>query len=96
MHHFLKNRTINISCRRVQEGDGVFMDYQVYDGSNKLDSSFDNGRQYSFTVGSGAVIKQVDKAIREMCVGEQRKISLPYKFGETFPMSLCKCLNQEI
>ncbi|XP_078575771.1 peptidyl-prolyl cis-trans isomerase FKBP9-like [Branchiostoma floridae x Branchiostoma japonicum] len=60
--------------------DGFFLRYH-YNGTfpdgKKFDSSHDRGNTFDFTLGKGEVIKGMDQALRGMCAGEKRKITIP-------------------
>ncbi|KAI8509242.1 Peptidyl-prolyl cis-trans isomerase fkbp9 [Branchiostoma belcheri] len=60
--------------------EGFFLRYH-YNGTfpdgKKFDSSHDRGNTFDFTLGKGEVIKGMDQALRGMCAGEKRKITIP-------------------
>lgn len=49
----------------------------LHTNGNKFDSSFDRNRPLDFTLGIGQVIKGWDKGLEGMCVGEERKLTIP-------------------
>ncbi|SPO30818.1 related to FPR2 - FK506/rapamycin-binding protein of the ER [Ustilago trichophora] len=63
---------------KSQAGDLLAMHYTgtLADGT-KFDSSLDRGTPFEFTLGIGQVIKGWDKGLRDMCVGEKRKLKIP-------------------
>lgn len=50
------------------------------DGS-EFDSSYSRSQPLTFTVGQGQVIKGWDEGLLDMCVGDQRKLTIPPEFG---------------
>lgn len=67
---------------KSQAGDLLAMHYTgtLADGK-KFDSSLDRGQPFEFTLGIGQVIKGWDKGLRDMCVGEKRKLKIPPSEG---------------
>ncbi|CDS01564.1 related to FPR2-FK506/rapamycin-binding protein of the ER [Sporisorium scitamineum] len=67
---------------KSQAGDLLAMHYTgtLADGK-KFDSSLDRGQPFEFTLGVGQVIKGWDKGLRDMCVGEKRKLKIPPSDG---------------
>ncbi|KAI3624174.1 peptidylprolyl isomerase [Malassezia furfur] len=67
---------------RSQRGDELVMHYtgKLWDGT-KFDSSLDRGQPFSFTLGIGQVIRGWDEGLREMCIGEKRRLLLPPHFA---------------
>eukprot|EP00124_Ichthyophonus_hoferi_P001024 Ihof_evm5s46 gene=Ihof_evmTU5s46 len=49
-----------------------------------FDTSLKRGEPFSFTLGNGQVIKGWEKGIPGICVGEKRKLKIPYQeaYGE--------------
>ena len=48
---------------------------------NKFDSSKDRGQPFSFTLGTGGVIKGWDEGVQGMKVGGKRKLTIPAQLG---------------
>lgn len=48
---------------------------------DKFDSSKDHGQPFTFTLGAGQVISGWDKGVRDMKVGEQRRLVIPAEFA---------------
>jgi hypothetical protein len=69
------------SChRQTQNGDDIRVDYtgRLQSDGTVFDSSKKPGREpFEFTLGSGQVIPGWDEGLRDMCVGESRKLTIP-------------------
>ncbi|KAK9730168.1 EF-hand domain pair [Popillia japonica] len=64
---------------KSKEGDMLTMHYEgvLRDGGTKFDSSFDRDQPFTFQLGVGQVIKGWDQGLKDMCVGEKRKLTIP-------------------
>merc|ERR1719476_428101 len=64
--------------RKSKNGDKLSMHYSGYflDGTS-FDSSYNRGKPFAFTLGAGEVIKGWDQGLNDMCIGEQRKLTIP-------------------
>ncbi len=51
---------------------------------NKFDSSVDRGQKFTFTIGAKQVIKGWEDGLKNMKIGEKRKLTIPYSlaYGE--------------
>ncbi|KAI9682011.1 MAG: Peptidyl-prolyl cis-trans isomerase fpr2 [Caeruleum heppii] len=82
--HVTVEVTQAVDCdRKSQKGDSIEVHYRgtlAADGS-EFDASYNRGQPLSFTVGQGQVIKGWDDNLLDMCPGEQRKLTIPPKFG---------------
>ncbi|WFD28566.1 peptidylprolyl isomerase [Malassezia nana] len=67
---------------KSRDGQKLYMHYTGYlwDGT-KFDSSLDRGQPFAFTLGEGMVIKGWDMGLRDMCVGEKRRLQIPPELG---------------
>ena len=74
---------IEFYFRRTQDKDYVHKHYSVYTKSNSkmVDSSIERRSEYHFTIGAGEVIQGMDIGIRDMCVGEMRRLYMPPHLG---------------
>lgn len=62
----------------AQNGDGVTVNYVgTLQNGTKFDSSIDRGQPFSFTLGSGQVIRGWDIGVLGMKIGEERKLTIP-------------------
>ena len=63
-------------------GEVVSVHYVVYllDGT-KIDSSYDRGEPFRFTLGKGEVIKGWDEGIAALNIGTKAWLYIPYKLG---------------
>ncbi|CAD6567501.1 MAG: FKBP-type peptidyl-prolyl cis-trans isomerase [Cyphobasidiales sp. Tagirdzhanova-0007] len=66
----------------TQNGDILSMHYSGYllDGK-KFDSSRDRNSPFDFTIGKNQVIQGWEKGLLDMCIGEQRKLTIPPELG---------------
>ncbi|XP_068599125.1 peptidyl-prolyl cis-trans isomerase FKBP2 [Brachionichthys hirsutus] len=67
---------------RSRKGDVLSMHYtgKLEDGT-EFDSSLTHNRPFTFTLGTGQVIKGWDQGLLGMCVGEKRKLVIPSDLG---------------
>jgi len=67
---------------RSRKGDVLSMHYtgKLEDGT-EFDSSIPRGQPFTFTLGTGQVIKGWDQGLLNMCEGEKRKLSIPPDMG---------------
>ncbi|KAH8232622.1 hypothetical protein KR032_010644 [Drosophila birchii] len=71
------------NCKRqAKNGDLVHVHYKgTLDDGTEFDTSYKRGTPFSFTLGARQVIKGWDQGILGMCVGEQRKLTVPPELG---------------
>ncbi|KAK3811994.1 MAG: FK506-binding protein 2B [Benniella sp.] len=71
-------------CKTLsKEGDTLSMHYTgtLHKTGAKFDSSLDRNQVFDFTLGHRQVIKGWDQGLKDMCVGEKRKLIIPPSFG---------------
>eukprot|EP01098_Paradermamoeba_levis_P007146 TRINITY_DN2965_c0_g1_i2.p1 TRINITY_DN2965_c0_g1~~TRINITY_DN2965_c0_g1_i2.p1 ORF type:complete len:133 (+),score=31.11 TRINITY_DN2965_c0_g1_i2:113-511(+) len=72
--------------RKTKPGDSLSIHYTgtLTDGT-QFDSSVPRNQPFTFTLGAGQVIKGWDQGLVGMCVGEKRKLTIPYElaYGES-------------
>mgnify|MGYP006165838709 CR=1 FL=1 len=73
----------SVCDRRAQEGDVLTCHYTgvTLVGGVKFDSSLDRGEALVFTLGQERVVKGWDQGLVGMCVGEQRRLTIPSGVG---------------
>lgn len=79
----VKKRVDPELCKiKSRKGDTLSMHYtgKLEDGT-EFDSSIPRGQPFSFTLGTGQVIKGWDQGLLGMCEGEKRKLSIPPDMG---------------
>ena len=66
----------------AEVGDTVTVDYvgRLLDGT-QFDSSYDRGVPFTFTAGSGRVIRGWDEGVPGMRVGGQRRLTIPHQLA---------------
>ena len=80
-----KYRTLkegNDNLRPAQNGDNLRVQYiGTFTNGKQFDSSYQNGRPFSFTLGGGQVIQGWDQGVVGMLVGERRELIIPSRLG---------------
>lgn len=68
--------------RRSKKGDLLSVHYKgtLLDGK-EFDSSHGRGEPFRFQIGVGQVVKGWEEGLLDMCVGEQRKLTVPPELG---------------
>ncbi|KZO92542.1 hypothetical protein CALVIDRAFT_540813 [Calocera viscosa TUFC12733] len=68
---------------KSQNGDLMSMHYTgtLASNGNKFDSSRDRNRPFEFTLGQGRVIRGWEEGLKEMCIGERRRLTIPAHMG---------------
>ncbi|KAK6305463.1 peptidyl-prolyl cis-trans isomerase FKBP2-like [Coregonus clupeaformis] len=77
----IKKRVDNCSIKS-RKGDVLNMHYtgKLEDGT-EFDSSIPRNQPFTFTLGTGQVIKGWDQGLLGMCEGEKRKLVIPSELG---------------
>jgi len=79
-------KTREVDCdRKTKDGDQLTMHYRgTLEDGTQFDASYDRNQPFSFQLGAGRVIKGWDEGLKDMCVGEARKLIIPYDkaYGE--------------
>uniref|UniRef100_A0A673ZG54 peptidylprolyl isomerase n=1 Tax=Salmo trutta TaxID=8032 RepID=A0A673ZG54_SALTR len=80
----IKKRVDNCPIKS-RKGDVLNMHYtgKLEDGT-EFDSSIPRNQPFTFTLGTGQVIKGWDQGLLGMCEGEKRKLVIPSELGERF------------
>ena len=70
--------------RKSKEGDLLSMHYtgRLEKDGSIFDSSHNRGQTFDFTLGRGMVIQGWEQGLKDMCVGEKRKLRVPAHLGE--------------
>lgn len=70
--------TPEVCTTKSKNGDMLTMHYKgtLQDGT-AFDSSYDRDQPFTFQLGVGQVIKGWDQGLKDMCVGEKRKLTIP-------------------
>jgi len=80
----IKKRVAAEDCPiKSRKGDRLKMHYTgtLKEDGSQFDSSIPRGDPFSFTLGSGQVIKGWDQGLVGMCEGEKRKLIIPSDMG---------------
>ncbi|KAI8139132.1 hypothetical protein BJV82DRAFT_628303 [Fennellomyces sp. T-0311] len=80
----VKKRIPDEECTaRSRDGDVLSMHYTgtLFDTGAKFDSSVDRNQPLEFSLGTGQVIKGWDQGLKNMCVGEKRRLVIPPEWG---------------
>ncbi|SAL95870.1 hypothetical protein [Absidia glauca] len=80
----VKHRVPEEECtKRSHDGDTLSMHYTgtLYDTGAKFDSSLDRNEPLQFTLGTGQVIQGWDQGLKNMCIGEKRRLKIPPSLG---------------
>ena len=78
------NKIDESECKiKSQNGDTLSMHYTgtLYKDDSKFDSSRDRNRPFTFKLGAGRVIKGWDQGLKDMCIGEKRRLTIPSDLG---------------
>lgn len=69
--------------RKSKDGDLLAMHYtgRLEKDGSVFDSSHNRGQTFDFTMGRGMVIQGWEQGLKDMCVGEKRKLRVPAHLG---------------
>lgn len=83
VHGILSRIEILIFSISIQEGDNIIVNYRgtLESTGEQFDSSYDRSQPFNFQLGAGRVIKGWDLGLLDMCIGEERKLIIPYQLG---------------
>ncbi|KAJ9648716.1 hypothetical protein H2201_004687 [Coniosporium apollinis] len=76
--------TLPVGCsRRTHNGDKVSVHYRgtLQSDGSEFDASYNRGDPFSFVLGKGQVIKGWDQGLLDMCIGEERRLTIPPALG---------------
>lgn len=70
--------------RKSKDGDLLAMHYtgRLEKDGSVFDSSHNRGHTFDFTMGRGMVIQGWEQGLKDMCVGEKRKLRVPAHLGK--------------
>ncbi|KAI5844539.1 hypothetical protein DFP73DRAFT_549677 [Morchella snyderi] len=75
-----------IECvRKTKTGDTIQVHYRgTLEDGTEFDASYNRGQPFVFQLGQGRVIKGWDQGLLDMCIGDERKLTIPYDlaYGE--------------
>ncbi|KAH0610343.1 uncharacterized protein H6S33_011870 [Morchella sextelata] len=75
-----------IECvRKTKAGDTIQVHYRgTLEDGTEFDASYNRGQPFVFQLGQGRVIKGWDQGLLDMCIGDERKLTIPYDlaYGE--------------
>ncbi|RPB21594.1 putative FKBP-type peptidyl-prolyl isomerase [Terfezia boudieri ATCC MYA-4762] len=77
-------KTLEIPCeRKTRKGYTIEVHYRgtLESDGTQFDASYDRGQPFKFTLGQGRVIKGWDEGLLDMCIGEKRKLTIPYQYA---------------
>lgn len=69
-----------VSCTRpTQPGDKITVHYRgtLQSDGTEFDASYNRNKPFTFTLGSGQVISGWDEGLKDMCPGEERRLTIP-------------------
>ncbi|XP_068678232.1 uncharacterized protein [Montipora capricornis] len=69
--------------RKSKDGDLLAMHYtgRLEKDGSVFDSSHNRGQTFDFTLGKGMVIQGWEQGLKDMCVGEKRRLRVPAHLG---------------
>ncbi|ORZ25402.1 FK506-binding protein 2B [Absidia repens] len=72
-----------LCTQKSRDGDKLYMHYTgtLYDTGAKFDSSVDRNQPFDFVLGSRRVIPGWELGLKNMCIGEKRRLTIPSKMA---------------
>ncbi|RPA97415.1 hypothetical protein L873DRAFT_1809965 [Choiromyces venosus 120613-1] len=73
-----------VQCeRKTQKGDTINVHYRgtLKETGVQFDASYDHGQPFTFTLGQNRVIQGWEQGLLDMCIGEKRKLIIPYSLA---------------
>ncbi|PWW71967.1 hypothetical protein C7212DRAFT_229285 [Tuber magnatum] len=73
-----------IGCqRKTAKGDTINVHYRgtLKETGDQFDASYDHGQPFTFTLGENRVIQGWERGLLDMCIGEKRKLIIPYSLA---------------
>lgn len=73
-----------VECeRKTQKGDTINVHYRgtLKETGEQFDASYDRGQPFTFTLGENRVIQGWERGMLGMCIGEKRKLTIPYSLA---------------
>jgi len=73
-----------IECvRKTAKGDTINVHYRgtLKETGTQFDASYDRGQPFTFTLGENRVIQGWERGLLDMCIGEKRKLIIPYSLA---------------
>ena len=79
--------------RKSKDSDLLAMHYtgRLEKDGSVFDSSHNRGQTFDFTLGKGMVIQGWEQGLKDMCVGEKRRLRVPAHLGKFLACKINKC-----